>query len=37
MNQSNNSGILEQFVNTVMGVKTLNQEQPPNTSIATTQ
>ncbi|MBG1259193.1 TspO/MBR family protein [Nostoc commune] len=37
MNQSNNSGILEQFVNTVMGVKTLNQEQPPNTSISTTQ
>ncbi|GEM_PF-760419 len=37
MNQSNNSRILEQFVNTVMGVKTLNQEQPPNTSISTTQ
>lgn len=37
MNQSNNSGILEQFVNTVMGVKTENQTKPPNTSIATTQ
>jgi len=37
MNQSNNSRILEQFVNTVMGVKTLNQEQPLNTSISTTQ
>ncbi|MBD2561439.1 MULTISPECIES: TspO/MBR family protein [Nostoc] len=37
MNQSNNSGILEQFVNTVMGVKTLNQQQFPHTSIATTQ
>jgi tryptophan-rich sensory protein len=37
MNQSNNSGILEQFVNTVMGVKTGNQQQSPNTSIATTQ
>ncbi|MDF5719456.1 MAG: tryptophan-rich sensory protein [Rhizonema sp. PD37] len=36
MNQSNNSGILEQFVNTVMGVKTGNQ-QFPETSIATTQ
>ncbi len=37
MNQSNNSGILEQFVNTVMGVKTGNQQQSPDTSIATTQ
>ncbi len=37
MNQSNNTGILEQIVNTVMGVKTLNQQQSPNTSIDTTQ
>jgi tryptophan-rich sensory protein len=37
MNQSNNSRILEQFVNTVMGVKTLNQQQSPNISITTTQ
>ncbi|WP_414544167.1 TspO/MBR family protein [Nostoc sp. CCY0012] len=37
MNQSNNSGILEQFVNTVMGVKNLNQQYSPDTSIATTQ
>ncbi|MCG6138150.1 MAG: TspO/MBR family protein [Nostoc sp. LLA-1] len=37
MNQSNNSGILEQFVNTVMGVKNLNKQQSPDTSIATTQ
>ncbi|WP_414565118.1 MULTISPECIES: TspO/MBR family protein [unclassified Anabaena] len=37
MNQSNNSGIIEQFVNTVMGVKNLNQQQSPDTSIATTQ
>ncbi|MBD2215242.1 TspO/MBR family protein [Nostoc linckia FACHB-104] len=37
MNQSNNIGILEKFVNTVMGVKTENQQQPPNTSIATKQ
>ncbi|AHJ31074.1 TspO/MBR family protein [Nodularia spumigena CS-584] len=35
MNQSNNGGILEQFVNTVMGVKTGNQQQSPNTSLAT--
>ncbi|MEA5553683.1 TspO/MBR family protein [Anabaena cylindrica UHCC 0172] len=35
MNQSNSSGILEQFVNIVMGVKTLNQEQSIQTSIAT--
>ncbi|HIK05565.1 MAG TPA: TspO/MBR family protein [Trichormus sp. M33_DOE_039] len=37
MNQSNNSGILERFVNTVMGVKTGNQQKSSNTSIATTQ
>jgi tryptophan-rich sensory protein len=37
MNQSNNSGILERFVNTVMGVKTKNQQKSSNTSIATTQ
>ncbi|MBD2362426.1 TspO/MBR family protein [Anabaena minutissima FACHB-250] len=37
MSQSNNSGILEKFVNTVMGVKTLNQQRSPDTSIATTQ
>ncbi|MGF1939285.1 MAG: TspO/MBR family protein [Nostoc sp. ChiQUE02] len=37
MNESNNTGILEQFVNTVMGVKTLNQQKSPDTSIATTQ
>ncbi|BAY99325.1 TspO and MBR related proteins [Tolypothrix tenuis PCC 7101] len=37
MTQSNNTGILEKFVNTVMGVKTENQQQPPDTSIATTQ
>jgi translocator protein len=37
MNQSNNTGIIEQFVNTVMGVKTLNQQRSPDTSIATTQ
>lgn len=37
MNQSNNTGILEQIVNTVMGVKTLNQQKSPNTSIDTTQ
>ncbi|HLO83424.1 MAG TPA: TspO/MBR family protein [Nostocaceae cyanobacterium] len=36
MNQSHN-GILEQFVNTVMGVKTGNQKPLPNPSIATTQ
>ncbi|MBE9103862.1 tryptophan-rich sensory protein [Nostoc cf. edaphicum LEGE 07299] len=37
MNKSNNSGIVEQFVNTVMGVKSGNQQQSLNTSIATTQ
>ncbi|MBD2353145.1 TspO/MBR family protein [Tolypothrix sp. FACHB-123] len=37
MNQSNSSSILEKFVNTVMGVKTGNQQQYPNTSIATTK
>ncbi len=37
MNQSNNSGILEQFVNTVMGVKAENQQQYRDTPIATTQ
>lgn len=37
MNKSNNSGIVEQFVNAVMGVKTLNQQQFPNTSIVNTQ
>lgn len=37
MNQSNNTGILEQFVNTVMGVKTGNQHQSSNTSKTTTQ
>ncbi|MFN6487729.1 MULTISPECIES: TspO/MBR family protein [unclassified Nostoc] len=38
MNQfNNNSGKLEQFVNIVMGIKTFNQAQSPNTSIATTQ
>ena len=37
MNQSNNTGILEKFVNTVMGVKTGNQQQAPNTLLATTQ
>ncbi|MBD2199151.1 MULTISPECIES: TspO/MBR family protein [Calothrix] len=36
MNQANNMGILEKFVNTVMGVKTANQ-QSANTAIATTQ
>ncbi|MEH1963108.1 MAG: TspO/MBR family protein [Nostoc sp.] len=36
MNESNNPGILEKFVNTVMGVKTGNQQRYPNTSIATT-
>lgn len=36
MNQSNKMGILEKFVNTVMGVKTVNQ-QPPDTAIATRQ
>jgi tryptophan-rich sensory protein len=35
MNQSNNGGILEQFVNTVMGVKPGNQKQFLNTSSAT--
>ncbi|MEH1821315.1 MAG: TspO/MBR family protein [Nostoc sp.] len=37
MNKSNNTGILENFVNTVMGVKTLNQQRSSNTFIATTQ
>ena len=37
MNQSNNGGILEQFVNTVMGVKPGTQEQSLNTSAADTQ
>lgn len=37
MNQSNKSGILEQFVNTVMGVKPGNQPPYPNTSLANTQ
>ena len=37
MNQSNNDGILEQFVNIVMGVKTENQPQSLNTSAADTQ
>jgi translocator protein len=36
MNQANNTGILEKFVNTVMGVKPGKQESP-NTSAATTQ
>ncbi|MEA5513428.1 TspO/MBR family protein [Nodularia sp. UHCC 0506] len=36
MNQSNNTGILEKFVNTVMGLKPA-KEQPPNASAATTQ
>ncbi|MBH8551939.1 TspO/MBR family protein [Nostocaceae cyanobacterium CENA357] len=37
MNQSNNSGIIEQFVNKVMGVKNGNHERSSGTSIATTQ
>ena len=37
MNESNNLGILEKFVNTVMGVKTGNQQRYPNASIATIQ
>ncbi|WP_375499009.1 TspO/MBR family protein [uncultured Nostoc sp.] len=37
MNKSNNTGILEQFVNTVMGVKTFKKQQSPNASITTTQ
>ncbi len=37
MNQSNNNGILENFVNTVMGVKTGDIKQSPQTSISTTQ
>lgn len=37
MNESNNLGILEKFVNTVMGVKTGNQQRYPNPSIATIQ
>ncbi|MBE8986998.1 TspO/MBR family protein [Nostoc sp. LEGE 12450] len=37
MNQPNKSGMLEQFVNTVMGVKTGNQQKYRDTSIATTQ
>ncbi|MEH2031274.1 MAG: hypothetical protein V7K67_16695 [Nostoc sp.] len=34
MNKPKNTGILENFVNTVMGVKTLNQQQSSNTLIA---
>ncbi|MEH1767245.1 MAG: TspO/MBR family protein [Nostoc sp.] len=37
MNKSNSTEILETFVNTVMGVKTINQQQSSNTLIATTQ
>jgi len=37
MNESNNLGIIEKFINTVMGVKTGNQQRYPNTSIATIQ
>jgi benzodiazapine receptor len=37
MDQSNRSGILERFVNTVMGVKTANQLQSPATATTTTQ
>ena len=37
MNQSNHGGILEQFVNTVMGVKTGTQQQSLNPSAADTQ
>ena len=37
MNESNNLGILEKLVNTVMEVKTGNQQRYPNTSIATIQ
>ncbi|WP_066376649.1 TspO/MBR family protein [Anabaena sp. CA = ATCC 33047] len=37
MNQTNNTGILEKFVNTVMGVKTENQQPSVDKSIATTQ
>ncbi|MEH1853545.1 MAG: TspO/MBR family protein [Nostoc sp.] len=37
MNKFNNTGILENFVNTVMGVKNLNQQRSSNTLIATTQ
>ncbi|MBN3961646.1 TspO/MBR family protein [Nostoc sp. NMS8] len=37
MNKSNNTGILEKLVNTVMGVKSLNQQRSSNTLIATTQ
>ncbi|OCQ94189.1 TspO protein [Nostoc sp. MBR 210] len=37
MNQSNNSGILEKFVNTVMGVKTGKQQQSRQTSISTSK
>lgn len=37
MNESNNLGILKKFVNTVMGVKTGNQQRYPNPSIATIQ
>jgi tryptophan-rich sensory protein len=37
MNESNNLGIIEKFINTVMGVKTVNQQRYPNTSIATIQ
>lgn len=37
MNQSNNSGILEKFVNTVMGVKAANPQQATNPTIAATK
>lgn len=37
MNRSKHSGIVEQFVNTVMGVKTGKQQQSLQTSIATIQ
>jgi benzodiazapine receptor len=37
MNEFNNLGIIEKFINTVMGVKTGNQQRYLNTSIATIQ
>ncbi|ACC80613.1 TspO/MBR family protein [Nostoc punctiforme] len=37
MNEFNNLGIIEKFINTVMRVKTGNQQRYPNTSIATIQ
>jgi tryptophan-rich sensory protein len=37
MNSSNDSGMLEKFVNTVMGIKNGNTKQSPQKSIATTQ